>query len=334
MKLFLRDHLLLTIIYAIQMLLMVFVFWLDGYRHLEPILYAMFLSTCLFIFYLTYRFITLRSFYFRLSDPITEMNDALAEQSNQPLVIGLNELMASLYRLHQNDIRMYEKKLQDRITFINQWVHQMKTPLSVIHLTIQHEDDPVFDSIREEIDRLSAGLETALYSSRLDQFEQDFVVEPVHLDETISKIVTANKRLFIRNRVYPEVAVNKKWIVASDEKWLSFVLSQLITNAVRYSAGLGQKVTITVYLRGKHVVLEVADHGVGIPKEDQKRVFDAYFTGENGRQYRESTGMGLYLVHEVCKRLGHRVELESEVGVGANVRIIFHEMLQEDVNPA
>lgn len=327
MRLLLKEHIPLTIIYILQLFLIVIIFVLSGFRDQEPILYALFLSTCLYVFYLGYRYFTRRSLYQLLSKPLAAIEDSFIERPNEALSTAMVEFLHSQHRLYNSEIRKYEKKLQSHITFINQWVHQMKTPLSVIHLTIQDEGDPVFDSIREEVDRLATGLETVLYSTRLDSFEHDFVVEPVILYDMVNSFVSTNKRLFIRNQVYPELKVDHKWVVATDDKWLSFIFGQLITNAVRYSAGSGKKITVSVFQRGKKLVLEVSDQGIGIEKEDQKRVFEPYFTGENGRKFRESTGIGLYLVHEVCNELGHEVELESELGVGTQVRIVFQEAL-------
>ncbi|MMZ57297.1 Sensor histidine kinase GraS [compost metagenome] len=101
------------------------------------------------------------------------------------------------------------------------------------------------------------------------------------------------------------------------------MINQILINAANYTADAGKNVFIRAYERETSTVLEIRDQGIGIVKEDLKRVFNPYFTGERGRQYHESTGMGLYLVREVCDRLGHKVELDSEPGVGTVVRLIF-----------
>lgn len=327
MKLLLREHIPLILVYLAQNALTLLIFWLNGYRDLRIAFYALFLSLCLLIGYFCYRFVSLRFFYRRLTQPLETLDESADGRGFAPLAEALNQLLQTQYQHFQKQIHQTQRKLNDHITFINQWVHQMKTPLSVINLTIEREDGPVFESIREETERMEKGLQTVLYTARLDTFEQDFQVEQVTLSATVKKVISENKRLFIRNHVYPEVKVDDHLQVETDEKWLVFMLGQLVTNAVRYSAGTGEKVTVSSSLRGSHVVLEVRDRGVGIPKQDIRRVFEPYFTGENGRTYRESTGMGLYLVREVCKRLGHEVELESEVGVGTAVRIIFREQV-------
>ena len=114
-------------------------------------------------------------------------------------------------------------------------------------------------------------------------------------------------------------------IVKSDEKWLYFILVQVILNAVKYSAEQSSKLDLALYDRDADLVLEVCDYGIGIPASDRERIFDPFFTGENGRKFRESTGMGLYLVKEVTSFLGHRLEVETEVGKGTSFRIIFSE---------
>jgi two-component system, OmpR family, sensor histidine kinase YxdK len=101
------------------------------------------------------------------------------------------------------------------------------------------------------------------------------------------------------------------------------MLSQLIHNAVKYSKGKSKSISISIYDRGGEAVLEVKDYGVGIPESDKQRVFEPFYTGENGRKFRESTGMGLYLTSEAAKQLGHRIEIDSKAGEGTTIRIIF-----------
>jgi signal transduction histidine kinase len=212
---------------------------------------------------------------------------------------------------------------------MDQWVHQMKTPLSVIELTVQQVDEPEYASIREETERMRSGLNTILYMARLRTFQQDFHPRSLALSQIVHEVIHEHKRSFIRNNVYPEVqTINGMLMVDSDEKWLFFMLSQLVMNSVKYSAGSGQKIHIHSFIRDRQAVLEVRDHGVGIPAADLKRVFDPFFTGENGRHFRESTGMGLYLTREAANQLGHALELESAPGQGTTVRIVFHSWQQ------
>lgn len=323
MKLFLRDQWAFAAFFVVQLILLLLIFALDGYWNSSLMIYAIFLSLFFAGGFLLSRYLTHRTIYQRLSNPVHSLEELTQTHGNAPLCRALDENCLEQYRLYKEELHAYENKQRDHITFIQQWVHQMKTPLSVIHLLLQDDDDPKSESVREEVDRLKRGLETILYLARLDRFEQDFLIEPVNLRTLAQEAVAENKRLFIRNQVYPELLIDEHWSAESDEKWLSFVLNQLLVNAVRYSAGKSNKVTIRAYERGSQVVLEVQDYGIGIPREDIRRVFQPYFTGENGRKYAESTGMGLYLVKEICGKLNHAVELESMVDAGTTVRVVL-----------
>lgn len=251
------------------------------------------------------------------------MEEFLHEGSEAPLAKSLQELLQNQHRKYRTDLHNYQQKLKDHIQFINQWVHQMKTPLSVIHLMIQDEDEPRFAAIADELDRMKKGLEMVLYTARLDEFEHDFYVETLPLEQVVRTVTSSQKRLFIRKRVFPAFEIDEELTITSDEKWLTFALTQIMTNAVRYTNAENKKIYIRGFKRGINVVLEVQDEGVGIARSDLPRVFDPYFTGENGRNFQESTGMGLYLVKQICDKLGHRVEIDSIVNQGTTVRILF-----------
>lgn len=323
MKLFLREQIPLMIVYIAQLFLILFIFWLDGYQNYSICLYAAILSSCLLIGYLILRYLTHRNFYLRLEEPHTPLDEFIEAGSGAPLATSLHGLLKSQYRQYQNELHHYQHKLKAHVQFINQWVHQMKTPLSVIHLMIQDEDEPRFTAIGDELDRMKKGLDMVLYTARLDEFKHDFYVEMLPLEKVVRSVTSNQKRLFIRNRVFPAIHIEEGLNIASDEKWLSFVLTQIVTNAVRYTPDHNRKLFLNGFKRGANVVLEVQDQGVGIPESDLTRVFDPYFTGENGRKFQESTGMGLYLVKQICDKLGHRVEIESTINKGTAVRIIF-----------
>ncbi|MFD0695180.1 sensor histidine kinase [Paenibacillus sp. GCM10027628] len=323
MKLFVREHLPLIGFTILQLFVALLVCWLDGFHHLSVILYAFFLSVCIFLVYLTYRYFRHRRFYERLSNPAASLNDTIPTLEHAPLPAAMNQLLVSQYNHYQHQLKTWERKQQNHLNFMNQWVHQMKTPLSVIELITQDDEDQRLQSISEETDRLRKGLEMVLYMARLETFEQDFRVEPVSLREIVNEVIRDNKRLFIRNYVYPEIQVEADLTVQTDAKWLTFILQQLLFNAIKYSAGNRDKIIVTASSEGRTVWLEVRDRGVGIPATDLFRVFRPFFTGENGRMFKESTGMGLYLVKEVSDKLNHRIDIQSEVGKGTTVRITF-----------
>ncbi|GIP26967.1 sensor histidine kinase [Paenibacillus sp. J23TS9] len=326
MRLFLREQLPLMIFYGVQMILVGLWYWLAiEERSLVTVLYGALLSLVMLLIYLAFRFYTQKRLYVRLETPLGEMDQSLNELGEAPMADAVSELLRNQFQLYKNELHGTQQKLDNHTAFINRWVHQMKTPVSVIQLTLQDLDleDEISDGMQEEIDRLRKGLEMALYTSRLDKFEQDFKVEGIPLLDTVEKAVAGNRQWFIRKEVYPDIHVPSDLTVISDAKWLAFMLGQVIVNAVNYSAGRGKKVAFIGFKHGANTVLEISDEGIGIAKEDLGRVFDPYFTGNQGRQYHESTGMGLFLVHEVCTKLGHKVEIESVPDEGTTVRFTF-----------
>ncbi|WP_026675290.1 sensor histidine kinase [Alkalihalobacterium bogoriense] len=324
MKLFLRDHVSLIVMIVLQSVLIPALFWLDGYRELGLSLYAMFLSLTLFTAFLIYRVISRRRFYDKLQQPMETLDESLETTEGTPISEALDRLLLSQYRLYQEQLQKAEEQQEEHLLFMDRWVHHMKTPLSVIELTAQSLDEPESSSIREETDRVQTGLNTVLYMARLRTITEDFHIKPVRLAELIHEVNRDHKRFYIRHEVYPQLKEESEGItVETDEKWLFFIVTQLVQNAVKYSTGKSKQMMISLYERSGEAVLEVKDYGIGIPAADRKRVFTKFYTGENGRKYRESTGMGLYLVKEVTEKLEHRLELESVVGEGTSVRIVF-----------
>ncbi|MES5938717.1 MULTISPECIES: ATP-binding protein [unclassified Bacillus cereus group] len=323
MNLFLREHIPFICFSIIQLFVVLTVFWLDGYNHLSTALYSVFLGGCFLIGFLVYRYYSHRRFYKKLSTPSETLEESLEELDATPLSVALQRVLEAQYNQYHQQLKNWEYKQKEHLTFINQWVHQMKTPLSVIELITQEENGEVFESIVEEVDQMQYGLEMVLYMARLQTFEQDFYVERVSLQDIVQEVIRENKRLFIRNYVYPEVKVKQTIMVETDRKWLRFVIHQVISNAIKYSAGSRKNVTITTLEEERSVILTIQDHGVGIPTEDLPRVFRPFYTGINGRKFKESTGMGLYLVKNIIKRLEHNIEIKSEVGSGTTIRIIF-----------
>ncbi|NQX44715.1 sensor histidine kinase [Paenibacillus tritici] len=328
MKLFIREHVLLLVVQIVQFGAMLSIYWLDGYRDLPTALYSVFLGFFFLCCYLIYQFISRRRYYLRLGKPLETLDESFQTMENNPVSQALEQLLHSQYRLYQQQLTAAKLQQEQHLTFIDQWVHQMKTPLSVIELTVQNIDEPEFASIREELERMRGGLHTVLYMARLRAFEQDFHIKPVVLPRLVNEVVHDHKRLFIRNGIFPDVKAGSPGITArTDEKWLFFMLSQILGNAIKYSAaaskGGGLKIAISCYMRGADAVIEVKDQGIGIQASDLSRVFAPFFTGDNGRGLRESTGMGLYLTKEAADRLGHRLELESAVGEGTVIRIIL-----------
>ncbi|MBB6672554.1 sensor histidine kinase [Cohnella nanjingensis] len=242
------------------------------------------------------------------------------------------ELLFAQYHAHVSGMAEARQRAERRHLFTQQWVHQMKTPVSVIDLLTQQsgglpsleEARETLRSIREENGRIEEGLETVLYQARLDQFDRDLRLESVSLRETARAVVNRHKHAMLRASVYPQLE-GEDLLATTDAKWLAFMIGQLISNAIKYSRAKpgAKRLLVAVAAVQGGCELCVADEGVGIAEEDLPRVAEPFFTGRNGRMGGESTGMGLYLVQETCALLGHRLAIESQAGAGTTVRIFF-----------
>ncbi|EJR89808.1 hypothetical protein IKE_05983 [Bacillus cereus VD196] len=323
MKIFLREHLPLIFFVMLQLSIMLLVFWIDGFNDILTMLYVYFIGIVLLIVYLVYRYCSHYTMYTRLKNPPKTWHEIIQQADSTPLSNAMNNVLKAQYHYYQSQLKSWERKQQEHLTFMNQWVHQMKTPVSVINLITQDVDDERFESIAEEAERIKQGLEMVIYMARLETFEQDFSVEKVALRELVNEVIHDNKSSFLRNYVYPEIKIQSGLIVETDAKWLRFILNQILSNAIKYSAENREKVTISAFVEGNRIILEIKDRGIGIPKCDVQRVFRPFYTGENGRLFQESTGMGLYLVKEVAEKLKHTIGLKSEPGKGTVVQVIF-----------
>jgi signal transduction histidine kinase len=299
------------------------------------IIYALIVSSVLFLVLLGYDYYKNRNFHEQLVSILNSeedldyiLNIGMPKSSEQEL---FKKVLLKAYKLSGDKTIRYEELQKQYIYFINQWVHQMKTPVSVINLMLQdaagEENKSVFESIAEENEKLAHGLDMMLYNARLNEFNLDFNVESLEITAVVRKVINENKKAIIRNRLYPKIVSNADILVETDRKWISFVINQIVVNAIKYSRANqleNKSIIINIEEQASRVVLSISDEGIGIPKEDLSRVFNAFFTGKNGRKTEESTGMGMYLAKRVCDKLGHELLVDSEEGKGTTFSIVFY----------
>ena len=212
----------------------------------------------------------------------------------------------------------WQKERQESMDYYAAWVHQIKTPISVIQMILQEEDTEEHRELAAEMFRIEQYVEMVLSFLRLGSDSSDFVFQQYDLDAIIRQAVHKYAPQFVRKRLrlqYEPASVQ----VLTDEKWLLFILEQLLSNAVKYT----QEGTITIAVTPEKL-LKVSDTGIGIAPEDVPRIFEKGFTGYNGRADRKSTGLGLYLCRIAADRLSHKISVESVVGGGTVVTLDLH----------
>lgn len=331
-RLFIKDHLTFLFFQGFLVLFLLLLFWLDGFRNYDTAIYALVISVLFTFCFLGGKFIMRRTFYAEIMREPKQMEDAFIRFAQGPEHRRIASYTRSLYKIYQGEVQTLYASQNRQLEFMNHWVHQMKTPISVINLLLQDPDMLDRQSIAEELERIQKGLDSVLLNASLETFEKDMNIEKVALKILMQEVVTEHKRLLITNGVFPVLTVAEDLIVTTDRKWLKIVVGQFITNAVKYTFEKGKKIYLTAETNDLGIEFAVRDEGVGIPTSDLNRITNAFFTGENGRLTGESTGMGLYIAAEVCNKLGHSLKIESEIGIGTTVTLLFINGQTEEVS--
>lgn len=269
-----------------------------------------------------------RSFYRRLE----ELADSGGQHSETLLSeprAGERALYVGVFRKlrerHAAELRNLHDERREQQDFIMSWIHEVKLPIAASRLLMEHSADKsaadLADKLEDELNKIDSYVEQALYYSRIDSFSSDYFIAEVELGALVKVCVKKYAKLFIGKGVGFKLeggAVN----VRSDSKWLCFIIEQIIANAVKYT-GEGGTVTASLSEDERERRCTITDTGIGICAEDLPRVFGRGFTGQTGRLFAKSTGMGLYLAKRLAVKLGHDISVRSQEGAYTAVTIHF-----------
>ena len=240
------------------------------------------------------------------------------EQAYQALLLALH---ADRQKLKSNMNARYH----DMTEYYTVWAHQIKTPIAAIRLALQNEDTPLSRRLTGEVGRVEQYVQMALTYLRLGSDSSDYVIRSCALDDIVRPAVRRFAGEFIQRKIQLNYQM-LNYTVITDEKWLGFVVEQVLSNALKYTP----QGSVSIYMEPEGVLC-IRDTGIGIVPEDLPRVFEKGYTGYNGRSHRKASGLGLYLCREILTRLGHSVSAESQVDHGTTIRIDLrqHKTIQE-----
>lgn len=228
------------------------------------------------------------------------------------------DYQALLYRLgdsQEADLAEQRAKYREMLDYFTVWAHQVKTPIAAMDLKLQRADSALARELTADLRRIDQYTQMVLTYLRLDSEDTDFLFREYPLDDLIRKSIRPFAGEFIHRRLSLSYD-GAEGSVVTDEKWLCFVLEQILSNALKYTKSGG----VAIFLEGPGRLC-VRDTGIGIAPEDLPRVFDKGYTGASGRTDRRSTGIGLYLCKRILTRLGHGVFISSTLGEGTTVCI-------------
>ena len=284
---------------------------------------------------LTSEYLKKRSFYgnlLRIFDSLDKKN-LIAEVVTPPDFkegMILYEIIRGSNKAMLDEISRFRRMQEEYREYIELWIHEVKTPISASRLITYNNKNDVMDSLSEELDKIEAYVEQVLYYSRSNTVEKDYIIKEIHLQRLCFDTLKKSSALFIQNRIRV-ITESLDVTVYSDEKWLQFILNQVLTNSVKYSDKAEAIVKITARELENSVVLSIRDKGTGISKSDLPRIFDKGFTGFNGRKNERSTGIGLYICKKLCAKLGLDIKASSNVGEGTEISITLPKSSMHDI---
>lgn len=336
---FAKDKLSLTIVYFLSTILILIYIYSLGTQ--IDVLYPLLLSIVLYVFLILCEWSKYYKFNRSLNEGIENRYFNLNPKTNEQL-----ETANAIFKIHENYTNKISKihaQNTDNKYFLSQWIHNIKTPPSIIDLIIQkatketsfsNEDSTMnqmnilklFFDIREENNIVKNGLDQILNISRLNDFSKDYEPQTANLVQLLKEVINNKKSQFIYNNVFPKIEFKyEKILIVTDEKWNKFMLEQLLSNAIKYSKDNKKNtyVYFNIYRNDKETKLTIRDEGIGIPSYDIKRVFEPFFTGENGRKVGDATGIGLYICKVISKKLNHSIAIESEINKGTTISVTY-----------
>lgn len=207
----------------------------------------------------------------------------------------------------EDETREYEE-------YIEEWIHEVKAPITSMQLMIENRagDNPILKKgLNIELGKIENDVERALYYARSEQVYKDYLIQKLNLHRVLVKAINRNRTILMNCRVKVEFECGDDMDIYGDEKWLIFLISQILLNSVKYRSRDEARIVLSSEKKGKKIILKIWDNGTGIKEEELPRIFEKGFTGSNGRENERSTGIGLYLVKKLCQKLDIEVWAES-----------------------
>ena len=242
-------------------------------------------------------------------------------QARKTIASNANQLLKMAGKSMLEQIGEVERERLEYKEYIEQWIHEIKTPITAMKLLCENHRMDWTKELLLELEKTNRFTEQALYYARSEHTEKDYSVREMALSQVVHQAIADNKYLLLQSGMRLEVEEMQD-TVYSDEKWVRFILNQLIANAVKYRTEQ-PVLRISTHKRQDQVVLVVEDNGIGIAASDLPRIFEKGFTGQNGRMVQQSTGIGLYLCKRLCEKLGIGITAESSEH-GTAISLSFH----------
>lgn len=232
-------------------------------------------------------------------------------------------IMKKAMKSMADEVSQAQRENEEYRDFIEKWIHEIKVPITGAKLICENHKTDQSRKILTQVEQIETDVERVLYYARLGSVEKDYMIKEIQLNAAVQNVLARNKQLLISNRIL----INTEpvsFYVYTDQKWIEFIINQVIINCIKYRKQDSPQIDIMVKQdAAQGVSLTIRDNGIGIKESEQKRIFEKGFTGSNGRSNCSSTGIGLYLSRELCRKLGLSISVASVSGEYTAVTLFF-----------
>ena len=314
---YLKRHIKFALLYFLYAFIFIVVFSLYGLP-VEAVSYGFVLSVFFTVIFFSYGFTRYYKTHQQLEilkDQVTLSIDTLPDAKDL-LVKDYQLLIETLFDKYHALETDSDFKRMAQIDYYTLWVHQIKTPISAMYLLLESNQNENTLSLKSELFKIEQYVEMVLHYQRLESETTDLKIQHYDLESIVKSVIRKYRTLFIEKGIKLNLNISPQQVL-TDEKWLSFALEQIVSNAIKYT----NQGEISITCLSDSLRLVISDTGIGIQEEDLPRIFEKGFTGFNGRMNRKSTGIGLYLCKQTLKMLGHDIDVVSQLEQGTTVTI-------------
>ena len=295
---YLRDQCLPIVVWALAIGFVVMMLGTLGVNASARVFLAIVLAAA-GVVCLLYGYFRRAGFYRDLKDRMESLDQKylITEMIERPEFLEgklLYDLLNQVDKSMNDKLGEYRRSSSEYREYIETWVHEVKTPIASSRLMIENNKNEVSRGLEGELSRIEGYVEQALFYTRSNSVEKDYIIKKVNLKEMVSSCIKKNARALIESRISVQLQ-DLEEDVFTDAKWIDFIVGQILNNSIKYRREQDPRIKIFAEPRQNSIRLVISDNGIGIPAQDIQRVFEKGFTGENGRKFMRSTGMGLYL---------------------------------------